>query len=401
MMGSHALEVEFSLLRQWLFEQALPLWSTAAVDRRSGGFFEWLTEDGAPVEEPRRARVTGRQIYSFAIAEQLGWDGPTRDLVRHGLVSLESFIGTNGFVVPLKTVDGTVLRHDFDLYDHAFVLFGLAAAVGTGEQCARLEALAEQLRGRIQAHFAHPVAGFQEGPRGSVVLKANPHMHMLEAALAWETISDDPAWGALADEIAELCLEKFIDPETGALREFFDHDWNRIEEAPGDLVEPGHQFEWAWLLKRWGLSRNRPDAFRVADRLIAVGEQYGICRERGLAYNELNGDLSIRIGTSRLWPQTERIKAHVISYATAVSEQAAEASARLAVEAIRALRRYFEYPLRGGWHEYIDVEGRPIRNNTRTSSLYHIICAISEVADLIDTGNARRQHRQVARVASF
>ena len=51
-----------------------------------------------------------------------------------------------------------------------------------------------------------------------------------------------------------LALTRFIDPETGVLREFFDADWR----APGGedgLVEPGHQFEWAWLLQRWGRLR--------------------------------------------------------------------------------------------------------------------------------------------------
>ncbi len=77
-------------------------------------------------------------------------------------------------------------------------------------------------------------------------------MHMLEAALAWDEAAPDPLWRDLADEIAELCLSRFLHSETGALLELFDGDWNPLSEGDQAAVEPGHQFEWAWLLARWG-----------------------------------------------------------------------------------------------------------------------------------------------------
>ncbi|MDD3444712.1 MAG: AGE family epimerase/isomerase [Zavarzinia sp.] len=388
MSGMQELISEFEVIKAWLFEAALPLWSTTAVDFEKGGFFERLAIDGSVIEEPRRARVTGRQIYAFAIAERLGWAGPTRDLIRHGLVSLERFIGPKGFVIRLLDAEGRVLDDAFDLYDHAFILFGLAAAAGVGEQPAHLEGVAEALRGRIQAEFAHPKAGFEEGNPRILPLKANPHMHMLEACLAWEAISDDPAWGALADEIAELCLSSFIEPVTGALREYFDGDWRRVETAPDDVVEPGHQFEWAWLLMRWGRSRGRHDAVAAGVRLILVGEGPGVDAARGLALNELNGDLTVRDTLCRLWPQTERIKAHCLAMTEARSEAAAAHAAERAAVAIRGLRRYFEHPVPGAWHEHIGPDGRPLEAPSRTSSLYHIICAINEVADQLGVAMA-------------
>jgi mannose/cellobiose epimerase-like protein (N-acyl-D-glucosamine 2-epimerase family) len=36
-----------------------------------------------------------------------------------------------------------------------------------------------------------------------------PAHALLEAALAWIAVDDDPAWRRMADVIAALCLEKF------------------------------------------------------------------------------------------------------------------------------------------------------------------------------------------------
>src|SRR5262249_61759823 len=107
-------------------------------------------------------------------------------------------------------------------------------------------------------------------------------MHLLEAALAWIAIDDDPAWRGLADRIAALCLQKFIDPASGALREFFAADWSPAPGMEGRICEPGHHYEWAFLLDRWarltGLSK--PEA--VA-RLIAFADAHGLDARRGVA----------------------------------------------------------------------------------------------------------------------
>lgn len=381
MTGRDDLAAAFADINAWLFDHSLPLWASRGTDFANGGFIEKLAPDGSIMAEARRARVTGRQIYAFATAEKLGWSGPAQDLLRHGLVGLDRFISPAGLVVRTTDEKGRVLDDAFDLYDHAFVLFGLAAAASVGEKAADLEALAEGIRGRMQAGFAHPRAGFEESRPHSLPLKANPHMHMLEASLAWAAISDDPAWMALADEIAELCLSRFLDPETGALREYFDGDWTRIDTPPDDVVEPGHQFEWAWLLLRWGRLRQRDDALATARRLIAIGEGPGVDAARGLAINELNRDLSVRDDRCRLWPQTERTKAHCMAMALATDDRERDAAAARTAAALRGLMRFFAHPVAGAWYEHIGADGRAMIEPTRASSLYHITCAVAEVAN--------------------
>ena len=367
-------------LKRWLFDAALPLWSTVGTDRRHGGFFEKIDRAAVPIEEPRRTRVVGRQIYCFATAASIGWTGPAADLVAHGLAYFHRCcLAPDGTVVTASRPDGTVVDARFDLYDHAFALFGLAAA-HTFAADDRLVATAARMRDRLVEGWAHPQAGFEEARPRRLPLRANPHMHLLEAALAWIEALDgrDPAWGTFADAIAALCLDRFVDPATGAVREFFDGDWQPIAGEAGRLVEPGHQFEWSWLLRRWGRLRGDARALAAADRLLALAETHGTDPARGVAVDELWTDLSVKSAGARLWPQTERIKAWLAAAEAAADPEIRDrAFARVAVAA-RGLAPYLAAPVAGAWNERMLPDGGFRDEPSPASSLYHLTCAIAE-----------------------
>src|SRR5579884_1446224 len=72
-------------LTHWLLRDAYPLWAKRGWDPIRGGFHERLAADQPIASDARRARVQLRQIYSFARAHQLGWQGDARGLVTNGL----------------------------------------------------------------------------------------------------------------------------------------------------------------------------------------------------------------------------------------------------------------------------------------------------------------------------
>lgn len=371
---------EAAALRHWMFQVALPFWAQTGVDRAGFGFFERLTPDGTLIDDPRRARLVARQIHVFATAGQMGWPGPAREIVRHGLAALHSHhLSDAGLVIPAVDGGGTVVRTDFDLYDHAFVLFGLAVAAASGENTPALAARARALRGAMKAGFGHPVSGFEEASPRTLPLKANPHMHILEASLAWEEVAPDDGWQDLSNQIADLALARFIDPATGAVHEYFDGDWGRLS-GPDAVVEPGHQFEWAWLLLRFAARRGHAGAREAALRLIALAEGHGVHPALRLAMNELDADLAVRDARARLWPQTERVKAHALRAQLGLGD--GEVSCRLAVEASEGLRRFFAHPVAGAWWEHISPDGEPAREPCRASSLYHIMGALEAMEAL-------------------
>ncbi|WP_348674533.1 AGE family epimerase/isomerase [uncultured Abyssibacter sp.] len=370
-------------LRQWLFDIALPLWWNVGGDREQGGFFEKISHDGRSVEAPRRTRVVGRQIYAYATAGRMGWPGPAAAAVEHGLDYLLTRCLKPDCTLHSQTApDGAVIRAEFDLYDHAFALFGLAAAGGFRDDRERLAGIARQIREAMIDGWKHPQRGFEEAVPRRLPLLANPHMHILEACLAWiETgpAAGDDGWDRLADEIVELCLDRFLHPDSGALREFFDGDWMPVAGEDGRIVEPGHQYEWAWLLKRWGRLRGRDDALAAAGRLVEIAETWGVDAERGVAFNEIFDDFTPRDRDARIWPQTERIKAWLALADIAETFERRDIAWERAAIAGRGLQRYFADDVPGIWYETMQANGSFVQEHARASSLYHITCALFEL----------------------
>lgn len=364
---------QIASLRGWLFDRALPLWWEHGADHVRGGFHEKMDLDGTPVELPRRFRVISRQAFSYCEAGRLGWQGPWREASLWALDYLQRhFIGEDGTAVSRVAPDGALIDATFDLYNQAFALL----AFSIGQCCEGADApwreRAVRLRSLLNEDYAHPDAGYVEGG-GTLPLRSNPHMHLLESSLAWLAIDSDPAWRQMADRIATLALERFIDPASGALREFFAADWSPAPGDEGRIAEPGHQYEWAFLLNRWALQTGRPRPPAIS-RLIAFAESHGVDRSRGVAFNSLLTDGSVHDAKARLWPQTERIRAYVADYATVGDAPLGHA--------IAGLQKYLDTKISGLWFDQLDVDDKMAFEPSPASSLYHIVGAVAELSNL-------------------
>jgi mannose-6-phosphate isomerase len=224
-----------------------------------------------------------------------------------------------------------------------------------------------------------PAGGFREASLEHPA-QSNPHMHLLEACLAWEEIDEDSIWTQRADEIVGLCLTRFIDAN-GALHEFFTEDWALQLGTYGRIVEPGHQFEWAWLLERWGRLRGDQTARQAARRLFEIGTVHGIDPARGVAVHALLDDFSVHEPMARLWPQTERIKVALILAQGADTPEQATRYFDEAALGIQGLEKYLATPIPGLWRDKLKPDGVFIEEPAPASSFYHIVCAIAELHD--------------------
>lgn len=381
---AHALVEKQQSLRQWLFDHALPLWWDIGGDREKGGFFEKINLDGKPDDVDRRTRVAARQVYSYALARRMGYPGDTDGPIDQGLKWLAGPArnpGTGMLYATLKP-DGTVVRGEFDFYDHAFAMLAYASAYRVRPDDKSLEAAGVAIRDKIIADYSHPVRGFEEANPRTLPLKANPHMHMFEACLAWIEAGSDDKWRDIAAEIADLCVEKFLHPETGALREFFDGDWNVMPGEAGRIVEPGHQFEWAWLFLRWAEMTGQDRYMKTAQRLIDIADVAGTDPKRNVTMFELWDDFTVKDAKARLWSQTERMKAFTaLSQAakTAAEKESAIASLILATS---GLQLYLSTEIEGLYRDRMKPDGTFEIEPAPASSLYHIICAIDELASV-------------------
>jgi mannose/cellobiose epimerase-like protein (N-acyl-D-glucosamine 2-epimerase family) len=195
-------------------------------------------------------------------------------------------------------------------------------------------------------------------------------MHLFEAALAWIAIDDGAGWRTMADGLAGLCLRRLIDPATGALREFFRADWSPADGIAGRIAEPGHQYEWAFLLQRWAALTGREAPAAVA-RLIAFADARGLDLSRGVAINAVLIDGGIHDPTARLWAQAERIRAYLVDHR-------ARDDARICA-AIRGLRRFLGTRTPGLWFDQLKADDRFVAEPARATSLYHIVGAVAEL----------------------
>ncbi len=361
-------------LRDWLVRAAYPLWGRSGYDHARGGFHERLTAQGPVATDPRRARVQLRQVYAFAQAPSLGWTADPVPLVAGGLnYFLAHYRRADGLFRTLCAPDGTALDEQVFLYDQAFVLLALAASQEILGPRAELLQEAQALLAALQQLLRHRDVGFDSGLPQRLPLLANPHMHLLEAALAWEQVSSEAAWRGLREELVELALTRLLDARTGALLEYFDQNWQPLSGAAGQIVEPGHLFEWAWLLQRCGGQR----ATATALRLIDVGERHGI--RRGLVLNAVLNDFSIHDAQARLWPQTERLKALALAAVTHPRYWPG------AVEAGRAILRYIAVAPEGLWYDTMTVNERFIAEPSPASTLYHLVAAIAQLGSALRT----------------
>ena len=252
---------------------------------------------------------------------------------------------------------------------HTGPLLGYAAAATALGATADYERRALALRRAIEQRFGSAELALRSDETADGFFESNPHMHLLEACLAWAEIGSDPSWPHWVQRLVELALTKFIRADSGALGETFTADWRPAPGVAGRIVEPGHQFEWAWLLLR--CESYHPGPLRAAAlRLIAIGEQSGVHNQ--VAINALLDDFSVHDPNARFWPQTERLKA-VLLAAQLTSD---EKYWRTVVAAAASLLPYLETPVAGLWFDVQLPSGDLVDSPSPASTFYHLVGAI-------------------------
>ena len=358
-------------LKLQLIEHSLPLWSTEGWDSATGGFVERLDRDGrADRAAPRRVRVQARQIYCYAKAAQIGWYPPGAEIARKGLQYLlanaRSPDGRPGFVHVLAP-DGSVLNPLRDTYDHAFVLLALAALYQLDGD-AQVRAEIDSLIAFFDRELRSPDGGYVEGVPASLPRRQNPQMHVFEALIATFDATRDAAFQARAGDLFGLFIGSLYDARKQVLGEYFEQDWSRIEPVS---VEPGHQAEWVWLLKGFERITGCPTA-RHRGELLASALRFRDAS--GCLVDEGDAEGRIHKSSRRCWPQTEIAKAWIAQAEGGEAGAADEARAAL----VRLQVHYLSHPVKGGWYDQFDAEGRSLVETIPASSFYHVLCAVAE-----------------------
>lgn len=366
-------------LRHWASNGLLPFLANNAVTPYGLFVEEFDLAGRALTVDLLHTRVQARMIYSFAhMALLLGED-------RYADIALAAFAPwverlwdkKEGGWFHAVTPEGRVVHRGCDALDQAFGLLALAYLRRLGfadgdEWIGRaLEALDRRLAEPRHGGFLEqaPSAGGV-----SIMRRQNPHMHLLEAFLAL----DEAGWPGDALERAGRLVDLFncLIKRDGSIGEFFRDDWSPPPTGK-ERREPGHQFEWAFLLDLFAERSGRPP--QRPEHLAAFGLHYGLDKERGTVPGLI--DVVSPAGepvvfSKLLWPQTEAVRYHLRRARLGDKEAASRAEhfASVVLDGYRSAGN----PL---WLNQIDRYGRPTVDRTPTRVFYHIVTCIAECHD--------------------
>ncbi|WP_373236314.1 AGE family epimerase/isomerase [Cohaesibacter celericrescens] len=215
------------------------------------------------------------------------------------------------------------------------------------------------------------------GPKPDDLRSQNPHMHMLEATLQAYEMSGDILWLQRAGQLVSIAEQFFIDGETGAIREFVGHDLVPMNTPDGTRREPGHQFEWDWLLRRYAGFSHEEQPRRHASRMRAFAENYCVSKSgpmAGAPYDAVDAAGAIMEESHLLWPLTEAGKTYALLFIETKSQAAADRAQSLA-------KMIFTHYVRSdipAWINQLAPNGDVLWNEGLSRLLYHITLFVTE-----------------------
>lgn len=365
--------------QNWLVRQALPLWAQAGYNRSTSLFHERLTFSAAPQPVTAlRLMVQARQIATYCRAAAEGLYGNGEDALRC-LAEIERLYhgrdGQAGWIYSLSPMLDPLDRKR-DLYAHAFIIYAYHWAFRlSGEDIYHRKAQ-ETLRD-VRKIFMDKTDGLRgTSPGRDDVRGQDPLMHLFEACLVWMPVTQYAEFREQAAQLAQLAVMRLIDPLTGMLREYFDADWQPLEQAGMNHIEPGHLFEWSWLLRRYArLTASTPmqsPEWAAATRLFEAGQRLGISNNGVVdAISETGAPLS---RSMRIWPQTEYYRLLSDLRSDSAPDPGMHETLSMAMQNVTDLffSLFAVTPLQGGWIDRVGEDGTPCIDFMPASSLYHI-----------------------------
>lgn len=375
-------------LKKFLIEDLLPVWRDKGWDRERGGFYNALSQDQTPVPQDfKRLLVQARMVYTYSHAY----------LVSKELWCLEMAQSAYDYLVDrfhdearggwFQTVShsGEPMSRKKMSYEHAFVLFALAYFYRATSDPKALR-LAETTFDSMETRLWDPIhGGFFEGGHENWELIAadrrqNPHMHLLEALLALFDATGNERYIKAAEKIMDLFENKFFEASTGCLYEHFGQDWNRKLEGQKPVLEPGHHFEWYWLISQFAKRTDFSRAQTLGEPLFQFAKSWGVDASDGCVYDQISPEGSLIQGSKRLWPQLERIKALALRF----NVEHESGSKEELFNALEVLGTKFIDTQKMNWNETLSQDGRPIQSDMPATSVYHIFLGLIEAAGALD-----------------
>ena len=367
----------------YTFNRMARLCATDGWDASRGRTRERLLNDLTPAPLGyRRGMVVGRQLFFFSHAYRLTADPVYRNCARCLFEDLaENFWDEDQGGWYFSLGDDDPADTTKDLYGHAFIMFGLAhylAIFGDDEALNWIGRTNEIVFDRFElpgGWFAP--ATTRDWSHVGANLEQNPHMHLLEAYLSVYRATGDDAYLECAARIISVYTDFLRTPDLEKVLEHLDESGRPAGEK-GTFIQPGHLYEWYWLVREYADIAGQPALKSESAPMIEWADRHCLDTDAGGMFDLVDASANILSDRKRIWPMTERIKA----LATLVrDEPAAERREALTGSIAFFLEKYCRAD--GSWHEYLTRDLQPDSGYLPLSTPYHVAMAALEVERLL------------------
>lgn len=360
----------FGAVQQHFVNVIVPLWQGPGWNADLALPYEALDAAHVPLPAQRyRAMACARQLYLFSSLIGVVDNADVRAAALFRSLQRYFHDAEHGGWFYSIDAHGKPLDQRKDLYTHAFILFACAhywAKSGDPLVESTLNAALEIIGRRFatgdglyEACLNRDWITLETGPL------QNPLMHLAEAFLATLAVREDAQTQKALLELCTAMHKQFVDPQYGVLME-------KPLGAVDNWYEPGHQFEWYFLLESSGLLRGSK-LHAALDRAFAFTEQYGVVQASGAvrAMLDLETNGRPRDSTQRIWAQAEYLRALTL-------RQGSEA---VVLRQLQALQQRFLHA--GGWYECRDELGEVSRKDMPSTTPYHLATCYSGIAEYL------------------
>lgn len=358
----------FAELDQHFHQVVLALWYGPGWNAALELPYEALDQQGQPLPVTRyRAMACARQLYVFS--QQI--NDPRHPGAKQRAQALFASLNRH-FYDPqdggwFYSVDsqGAPLDTHKDLYTHAFIIFACAHYLKVSADSAVQHTL-EQALATVQQRFAlgdlYQAALTRDWQATDQGFLQNPLMHLTEAFLAVLEARPDPATQAALTALCEAMLKHFVEPKQGLLMEkptTFCENW----------FEPGHQFEWLYLLKSSPLLRDSLLA-NALSQAVAFSQAQGLAAS-GAVQAALSAQGQLLDANQRIWAQAEYLRALCL-----------EGNDQALLDAMTGFKTRHLHA--NGWNESLDGTGAVNRADLPATTAYHLATCYQALARYIE-----------------
>lgn len=349
----------FNAVHQHFMQVIVPMWLRSGWNAELALPYEAVDATHQPLPPLRyRAMACARQLFLFSslIGEPSVPEAPARAAALFRSLQRHFHDAEHGGWFYSIDPQGAPLDRRKDLYTHAFIVFACAhywakvrEPLVESTLNAALNVVAERFAdgdGLYEAVLNEDWSSLNAGPL------QNPLMHLAEAFLITVEVRDDARTQAALNALIAGMQRRFVDVEHGVM----------LEKPLGDVdnwSEPGHQFEWFYLLESSEHLRGSP-LHRSLTTAFSHAQIHGVDQSTGAVAAMLEVDGSMKDGTQRIWAQAEYLRALTLQ----------PDNQGLLARQLTALQNRFLHP--GGWNECLDSEGNVSRSDMPSTTPYHL-----------------------------